>query len=163
MAFKFFKNGSLRGEKGQVREDSTIAAYIRTALRFLQIVLGLTVITLYAPYLVRAHKQGKYQDSKWLYASITGGLSMGFAVLLWFLRGWLFFCLDILIWFQWLVLFGIFAKLYVPENPEGNKDIQKMKNAVWILLINNLLWLATAIWGGIKYFQVRKQPTPSVV
>jgi hypothetical protein len=31
--------------------------------------------------------------------------------------------------------------LYINENPEGDADIQRMKNAIWIDLVNAILWL----------------------
>jgi len=31
--------------------------------------------------------------------------------------------------------------MYIPENPEGNADITRLKNAVWVVLANALLWL----------------------
>jgi hypothetical protein len=31
--------------------------------------------------------------------------------------------------------------MYIHEDPEGNDDIRRMKNAVWVDLVNALLWL----------------------
>ena len=52
---------------------------------------------------------------------------------------------NVVIFILWIALFGTFGKLFIHENPEGNGDIQRMKNAVWIDLTNALLWLISAI------------------
>lgn len=35
--------------------------------------------------------------------------------------------------------------MYIRENAEGDKDIKRMKNAVWVDLVSALLWLVTAV------------------
>ena len=52
----------------------------------------------------------------------------------------------------WIALFGVFGKLFIKEDPEGDGGITRMKHAVWIDLINALLWLFTAIYGGIAFW-----------
>lgn len=41
--------------------------------------------------------------------------------------------------------------MYINEDPEGNGGIERMKNAVWIDLINALLWL-TATLAAFGYW-----------
>jgi hypothetical protein len=41
--------------------------------------------------------------------------------------------------------------MFIHENPEGNKDIQRMKNAVWVDLTCALLWLLLAV-GAFGYW-----------
>ncbi len=53
----------------------------------------------------------------------------------------------------WITLLGLFGNMYIHENPEGNADIQRMKNAVWVDLASALLWLvgtlaALGYWWG---------------
>lgn len=55
----------------------------------------------------------------------------------------------------WTAVFGIFGKLFIHKDPEGDSDIQRAKNAVWIDLINMLLWLVTAALGGLLFFRNR--------
>lgn len=55
----------------------------------------------------------------------------------------------------WTAVFGIFGKLFIHEDPEGDSDIQRAKNAVWVDLINMLLWLVTAVAGGLMFFRNR--------
>ena len=55
----------------------------------------------------------------------------------------------------WAAVFGIFGKMYIHENPEGNRGIGRMKNAVWIDLINMLLWFFSSIFAAVWFFFLR--------
>lgn len=55
----------------------------------------------------------------------------------------------------WMIVFGIFGKMYLPEHPEGDLDIVRMKHACWVDLVNLLLWAATMIWSGLRWWQGR--------
>ena len=55
----------------------------------------------------------------------------------------------------WTAVFGIFGKLYIHENPEGDGGVKRMKNSVWIDLINMLLWLVTAVMAAVVFFTMR--------
>ena len=55
----------------------------------------------------------------------------------------------------WAAVFGIFGKMFIHEKPEGNSGIKRMKNAVWIDLINMLLWFFTAIFAAVWFFFLR--------
>lgn len=48
--------------------------------------------------------------------------------------------------------------MYIREHAEGNADIQRMKNAVWVVLINALLWLTTSV-AGLAYWWTHKERT----
>jgi len=140
------------------------ATAVRLVLRFFQFVLGIAVIGLYAQDLDRARKAGSYADSKWVFATVTGTLSAIWALLMLVPRAAAFplFFGDALIWLFWLVVFGIFGKMYIKEDPEnvGHGDgpgIQRMKNAVWVDLINMLLWLVTAAWGAVLFLFLRRR------
>jgi len=125
-------------------------------LHFGQFVLAVTVCGLYGVELNRAAKAGTYADGKWIYAEVIGGLS-AITSLLYFLPFILKFALvwvwNLILFILWIALFGLFGKMYINENPEGNSDIQRMKNAVWVVLANALLWLIATIgyfvyWWG---------------
>ena len=45
--------------------------------------------------------------------------------------------------------------MYINEKDEGINGIKRMKNAVWIDLINMLLWFITAVYGMIMFFFFR--------
>lgn len=154
-----------RGEKATrgttFWSNFSVGGAIRIFLRFFQFVLGLTVIGLYAVDLDRARKQGKYADSKWIWAVICGTLGslMSLIFMLPLVKAWFFFYIDAFVWLCYLIAFGIFGRMYIGEDPEGNGDIQRMKNAVWVLLTNMLLWFVTMIYGAIVFWKNRKART----
>lgn len=41
---------------------------------------------------------------------------------------------------------GIFGKMYIHEKPEGDKGVKRMKNAVWVDLVNLLLWFVSGVF-----------------
>lgn len=59
----------------------------------------------------------------------------------------------------WVAVFGVFGKMYLNEDPEGNPGIQRMKNAVWVDLTNVILWFITACLGAILFFRSRGKKT----
>lgn len=164
----FFSRGSMRGEKADGSPSSRLWLRnidkwdkVRFAIRLTQFVLGLVVIGMYVPDLADAKKKGKYTDSKWLYAIITGSVSSLVSAVYMFptIKQWLLFPVDTFIWFLWLVVFSIFGKMYIKEDAEGDTKIQRMKNAVWIDVANMLLWFGTATWGAWVFYRYRKART----
>ena len=117
-------------------------------LHLFQLALGLAVCALYGTDLNAAHKVGKYQDGRWVFAVVIGGLSIGLAaasMVPWFLRFSFIWVLNVLFFILWTAVFGLFGAMYINENPEGNVDIIRMKNAVWVDLASMLLWLITSV------------------
>lgn len=56
----------------------------------------------------------------------------------------------------WLVLFGIFAKLYITVDEERTaKDdgLRRMHHAVWVDLVNLSFWMITAAWCGLRWWR----------
>ncbi|KAL8845736.1 MAG: hypothetical protein Q9221_009118 [Calogaya cf. arnoldii] len=125
-------------------------------MRFLQFVFAITVIGLYAQDLRAASKAGKYSDSKWGYATAVGVIGAVSSLLLAWPRlsmwawGW-----DFVVFILFTALFGLFGKMFIHENAEGINGIDRMKNAVWIDLINMLLWFITAVYGMVMFFFFR--------
>ncbi|KAL8828453.1 MAG: hypothetical protein Q9170_006601 [Blastenia crenularia] len=125
-------------------------------LRFLQFIFAITVIGLYAQDLKAAHKAHKYTDSKWGYATAVGTIgAVSAMVLAWpalamWAWGW-----DLVVFILFTALFGLFGNLFIHEHAEGNRGIKRMKNAVWIDLINMLLWFVTAVYGIVRFFFFR--------
>ncbi|KAF9696455.1 hypothetical protein EKO04_005511 [Ascochyta lentis] len=165
MAFNFLSRRSLKGEKATFGTSFwshfTPLGFVQVFLRFFQFVLGITVIALYAIDLDNARKAGKYTDSKWVWAVVCGtlGAIMALVAMLPWVKTWFFFFVDFFIFICYLVAFGIFGKMYIPEDAEGNGGITRMKNAVWVLLTNMLLWFITAAWGGIAFWRNRNART----
>lgn len=50
--------------------------------------------------------------------------------------------------------------MYIPANPTPEQSGQRrMQNAVWIDLVNMLLWLITAIYSTVIFFRGRSGMT----
>ena len=56
----------------------------------------------------------------------------------------------------WVAVFGLFGKIYMHADPAGNSGVQRMKNAVWIDLINMLLWFLSAIYSAVLFYRFRR-------
>lgn len=60
----------------------------------------------------------------------------------------------------WTTLFGIFGKIYIPAHPTPRQTGQiRMKHAVWIDLINMLLWFVTLISGLVVMWREKPRKT----
>ncbi|KAK3695618.1 hypothetical protein B0T22DRAFT_367577 [Podospora appendiculata] len=128
-------------------------------LHVFQFILAVTVCALYGVDLDRARKADKYADGRWVYAEVVGGLSALTALLFcipFVLRFAFVWVWSTILFILWIALFGIFGAMYIHENPEGNSDIQRMKNAVWVVLTNALLWLLASV-GGFIYWWGHKE------
>lgn len=66
------------------------------------------------------------------------------------------FAWDIVLFILWVAVFGLFGSMYIGANPNGDGGVQRMKNAVWIDLINMLLWFISAIVGAIGFWRWKK-------
>ncbi|OCK85625.1 hypothetical protein K432DRAFT_388499 [Lepidopterella palustris CBS 459.81] len=154
-----FKNKTMKGVSAS--HDINIGSILRLIVRFLQFVLALTVAGLYGTDLHHAAQAHKYADSKWVYAVVVAGLSAISAVvfMLPLIKSWAFFAWDALMFILYMALFGTFGKLYINENPEGDAGIIRMKHAVWVDLVNMLLWFGTAVYGTVVFFLHRRRST----
>lgn len=138
-------------------------------LRFFQFVMGLTVVGLYGVDIHHAHKKGVSADAKWVYAEVTAGMAVVTATVVlaapFFMKKRSLtsvhalhlpaFVWESVVVLLWLTLFGIFGKMYIGEDPEGDDGITRMKHAVWVDLTNLLLWVATATWCGLRWWKGR--------
>ncbi|KAF2454018.1 hypothetical protein BDY21DRAFT_353833 [Lineolata rhizophorae] len=143
----------------QSKQGGAIGLIFRTLVRFLQLVLALTVCGLYGTDLNAARKADKYADSKWVYAVVVAGMSAVTCLvyLTPFIKAFYAFAWDFVLWVLWLAAFGVFGKLYIGEDPEGNGGIERMKNAVWVDLVNMLLWFITFVYSTFVFFHHRKR------
>ena len=58
----------------------------------------------------------------------------------------------------WVAVFGVFGKIYIDEEPD-RLGIQRMRNAVWIDLINMLLWFISTVYGVTMFIRNRRHMT----
>jgi len=134
--------------------EMTLGYIAHTVFRFVQLIFALAVCGLYGADLHTAHKMGQYSDGKWVYAVVVGSFSAVSSVVYmipFICRIPLLFIWDTILFILWIALFGVFGNMYIHANPEGDSGIQRMKNAVWVDLINALLWLASAV-GMLAFF-----------
>lgn len=141
-------------------DNTTKTHVVHATYRFLQFVLAITVCGLYGVDLAKAHKEGKYSDSKWVFAEVTASLSAVTAVLyiIPFLARIPFIWIwDVVLSILWITVFGLFGKLYIHAHAEGDAGIQRMKNAVWVDLTNLFLWVISAIVLGVFGGRLREK------
>ncbi|PMD19988.1 hypothetical protein NA56DRAFT_646861 [Hyaloscypha hepaticicola] len=136
--------------------EMTLSYILHSVFRLIQIIMALAVCGLYGVDLNKADKEHKYSDGKWVYAEVTASLS-AFLALLYLIPftsripfAWV--C-DTVLFILWIALFGLFGNMYIKTRAEGDAGIQRMKNAVWVDLVNALLWLISAV--GMLLFWVR--------
>ena len=137
-----------------------LSYFVFCGLHILQFALAITVCALYGIDLSRANKHGVYSDSKWVYAEVVGGLSAFTAILLlvpFIVRFWLVWAWNLVLFILWIALFGVFGKMYINEDAEGDSGVQRMKNAVWVDLTNALLWFITFIGHAAYWFTHRER------
>jgi hypothetical protein len=142
--------------------EITMGYIAHTVFRFLQLVLALTVCGLYGVDLNKADREGKYSDGKWVYAEVTASLSAVTALLYmipFMSRIPFAFVWDTILFILWIALFGIFGKLYIHANAQGDAGIIRMKHAVWIDLTNALLWLISAVGMAMYWVSHRNNRT----
>jgi hypothetical protein len=100
--------------------SSSLTYILHSILRLIQFVFALAVCGLYGVDLHAARKQGKYSDGKWVFAEVVGALS-AFTALLYLVpfvaRVPLVFAWDAVLFFLWIVLFGIFGNVSFASFP----------------------------------------------
>ncbi|KAL8690979.1 MAG: hypothetical protein Q9218_003699 [Villophora microphyllina] len=126
-------------------------------LRFLQFVFAITVIGLYAQDLNHQRTVNKYSESRWGYATAVGTIgAVSSLLLLWPALAMFAWAWDFVVFILFIALFGLFASMFVHGK---NNSSKRMKNAVWIDLINALLWLVTALYGLGLFFTRGRRST----
>ncbi|KAL3304712.1 uracil phosphoribosyltransferase [Colletotrichum asianum] len=65
------------------------------------------------------------------------------------------FAWDLFLFIMWIVVFGIFAGIFLKRSSEDKykgASTTAMKTAVWVDLVNAILWLISGVYGCIKTF-----------
>ena len=135
-------------------------------LHFFQFVLAIAVCGLYGTDLDNARKAGKYADGKWTFAEVVAVATTLSTFLLLVLVKWTqhiqhhpIFAWETVLFILWIVVFAIFGTMYIKEDPEGNADIQRMKNAVWVDLAEALLFLIGSVVSFVYWWMHRGDKT----
>ncbi|PGH16286.1 hypothetical protein AJ79_01825 [Helicocarpus griseus UAMH5409] len=164
-----FKKLVFDGIKSRAGVGSNISTIIQWVLRFLQFVFGIAVIGLYAQDLVKQRKAGDPYDPKWMYATALGTIA-SISAAIYFAIPFIpspipilprinlpTLVYDSILSILWLTLFGIFGKIYITqEAKEDDKNLIRMKHAVWVDLANLALWTVTAAWAGMRWWRSGK-------
>ncbi|KAA8647108.1 uncharacterized protein ATNIH1004_005791 [Aspergillus tanneri] len=147
-----------------VTRTTKLKSYIILALHILQFVFGITVIGLYSGAIRHASESNDALPSKWVYAVIVASLACVTAVGLLvtavvkgritevgtgavgMMRLTVFAWQGVLV-ILWTVVFGIFAEKFV------GSDQKKMRRAVWVDLVNLVMWIGSAGWAGLKWWK----------
>ncbi|KAJ5161085.1 hypothetical protein N7492_006477 [Penicillium capsulatum] len=136
--------------------------FTRTALRTLQFVLAVTVAGLYGVDLAHATKTNTHARSEWIYAEFVAALSVITCVVHCFVTvihvAWSTW--DGVLFILWLAQLGVFGTTYISNPPAGQDEfttsVIRMEAAVWINLVNMVLWLTTFVLGIAWCIRTRK-------
>lgn len=136
--------------------------FTRAALRTLQFVLAVTVAALYGVDLAHATKTNTHARSEWVYAEFVAAVAAITCTVHCFVTvvhvAWSTW--DGVLFVLWLAQVGVFGSMYVSDQPAGYEEfatsITRMRVAVWINLINMLLWLMTFVLGIAWCIRTRK-------
>jgi len=125
---------------------------VSTVLRVLHITFAVVVVVIYAIDLKTATQHHAIADSSWIFAEVVAGLSMITCGLYCYLSvKHVLWCIwDLVLFILWLTIFGRFASLNLSAanatlNEPLTTSVPRMKTAIWIDLVNTLLWLATLV------------------
>ncbi len=134
----------------------------RATLRTLQFVFAVTVAGLYGVDLAHSTKSNNHAHAEWIYAEFVAALSALTCIVHCFVTvtqvGWSAW--DGVLFVLWLAQVGVFGNAYTshvnPEYETATLSIPRMRAAVWINLVNMVLWFATMVLGISWCIRTRK-------
>lgn len=127
---------------------------ISRILRPVQFLFAMIVAALYGIDLAHATNTNNTAPSQWVYAELSVALSAITCVVYFFVpvihAAWSIW--DGIVFILWLAQTGVFGNIYISGTLDEHYtrvtlSIYRMRAAVWIDLINMLLWLFTFILG----------------
>jgi H+/Cl- antiporter ClcA len=62
---------------------------------------------------------------------------------------------DLILFILWVAVFGIFGGMYIKATSTYDSGIKRMKAAVWVDLVNMLLWLVSGAGSVYVFFSQR--------
>lgn len=136
--------------------------FTRAALRTFQFVLAVTVAGLYGVDLHHATKTNNHARAEWIYAEFVAAVSAITCIIHCFVTvvhvAWSTW--DGVLFVLWLAQVGVFGSIYVSNKPTDDEEfaisIVRMRAAIWINLINMVLWLTTFVLGIAWCIRTRK-------
>lgn len=143
----------------------------RLVCRTLQFIFALIACGFYGNRVSADDKADDGFSPEWIFAIVIAGTSAFTAILflaitplgaipyfgskLKMLKTYRAFAWDLCLFIAWLVAFGLFAAIFLKRDSDdlykGSKP-GPMKVAVWIDLVNSILWLVSGSYGAIKVF-----------
>ncbi|KAJ5099417.1 hypothetical protein N7532_006418 [Penicillium argentinense] len=175
--------------KEEQSKGSKLMGMLISATRFFQFAFGLAVIGLYGQDVRHDHQDKHTWHAKWVFALITafvatvtsavylavqllrrGNSNVGSNPALHLPR----FVWEFVLCVLWLTLFGIFGKMYIGVYPSDKKDdeknaglgdaskINRMRHAVWVDLINLIMWATTSSFVLLRWLKGRRASGGSV-
>ena len=139
--YKFWCKGGVYGLIGRI------------TLRSLQFIFAIMVAGLYGVGLHHATTIQAHAQPEWVYAEVVSCLSGVTCIIHCFVAvrraGW--FVWDGVLFVLWLAQVGIFVTIYAsgvkPGYIEATQSLIRMRIALWVNLVNTLLWFATTVLG----------------
>ncbi|KKY35717.1 putative uracil phosphoribosyltransferase [Diaporthe ampelina] len=145
----------------------------RLVVRGLQFVLGLVIVGLYGH---RVDEQRRAEDAslspEWVFGLVVAGLScvtaVAFAAAAPFgavsnrFKTARLFSWDLTLFLLWIVVFGIFGGIFLHRDGDDSykgSSTAVEKGAVWVDLVNAILWLVSGTYGFVKTFMSGKVDT----
>ncbi|KAH8650134.1 hypothetical protein BX600DRAFT_474135 [Xylariales sp. PMI_506] len=148
------------GKGAATKQLSLYENLARWAARGVQLVFGLIVLALYGHRVDEDHKSGSAQAAAWVFAVAVSALSCltCIAFCIPFLPAHRLFAWDLFLFVLWIAVFGTFADIFLHNEAKTYEGVSValMKVAVWVDLVNCVLWLATGAYGSFRTFVGRK-------
>jgi hypothetical protein len=143
---------------GQARIWESIARWIA---RGIQLIFGLIVAGLYGHRVDEDRKAGSPQSAAWVFALFVAGASCVtcFVFALPMIKFHRLFAVDLTLFVLWIAVFGTFAAIFLKRHDGDDYEgtsVTAMKMAVWVDLVNCLLWLITGAYGCFRTFVSKK-------
>lgn len=171
-----FSEGANTGKTVGKTWLKTFEVIPRLVVRTLQFILALVAVGFYGHRVDEDRKgEGHSFAPEWLFAVIVCGCSAVTAVVflmaasagaipfigsrLKMLKTYRAFAWDASLFIAWLVVFGIFAGIFLKrksDEPYKGASVGSMKTAVWVDMVNAVLWMGSAGYGCFKTFLGRK-------
>lgn len=143
----------------------------RLVCRGLQFIFAIIICGFYGHRLDEDQDANRSFSPEWIFALTVAGLSATTAILfvaitplgaipyfgskMKLIKTYRAFPWDLGLFIVWLVVFGIFAGIFLPRSSDDKykgASTGPMKVAVWLDLVNAILWFVSGIYGAVKSF-----------